>query len=195
MQDQDIEGVILAGGQATRMGGLDKGLVQLKSIALFEHVYRRLDKQVCRISINANRNLSCYQRSGLVVFPDVIGNYAGPLAGMLSGLIQAQTEWVFFAPCDTPFIPTDIVAKLWQEKGNCLAIYVNDGERAHPAIALLHRSLISAITTTLQQDKQKLLLFFNEINAASLWYPHPEHFININTLETCLKLEQAQNLL
>ena len=186
----DIEGVILAGGRASRMGGNDKGLVLLNGKPLYQYVQEALTPQVTRLSINANRNISMYQRSGLSVFPDVLNDYPGPLAGMLSGLQQSHHEWVVFAPCDVPFIPTDIVHHLWTYKADNKAAYIFDGNRAHPTIALLHRSLISPLMNYLERGERKLMIFLEQCEAQRVTYPKEECFINFNTYEECLRCEQ-----
>ena len=72
-------------------------------------------------------------------------DYPGPLAGMLSVMQQSYGEWFLFCPCDTPFIPSCLVERLVQRRGGAPVVWVHDGERDHPTIALINRSLISAL--------------------------------------------------
>lgn len=98
-----ISAVILAGGQAKRMGGADKGLQLLHGKPLFQHIYERLRTQVEQISINANRNHAEYSADGLMVFADRIAGFQGPLSGILTALERSETDFVLFVPCDCPF--------------------------------------------------------------------------------------------
>lgn len=109
---QDITGVVLAGGRATRMGGVDKGLQPFGGVALALHTLQRLQPQVGATLINANRNLSAYASFGVPVWPDSLADYAGPLAGFLTALEHCATPWLLTVPCDTPLFPTDLVARL-----------------------------------------------------------------------------------
>ncbi|AUQ41527.1 molybdenum cofactor guanylyltransferase MobA [Yersinia ruckeri] len=186
-----ITGIILAGGRATRMGGQDKGLINLGGKALFQRVANKLAPQVDSLLINANRNQSCYEQSGIPVFKDVTNDFSGPLAGMLAGLLTANTEWVVFAPCDVPDIPTDMVNHLWLGKKNALSAYVNDGERAHPTLALMHKSLAAQLSDYLASGERKLMFFLNQINAqAVIFNVAPHKFANLNTLEDCALWEK-----
>lgn len=97
--------VILAGGQARRMGGVDKGLQLFRNQPLFEHIYQRLQPQIADIAINANRNQQRYAQSGLPVFSDDLAGFQGPLSGILTALQRAQSNFVLFVPCDCPFSP------------------------------------------------------------------------------------------
>ena len=114
----EITGLVLAGGLARRMqdgrSDVDKGLVRFRGEAMVEHVLRRLAPQVDRLLINANRNQAEYRRYGHAVVADEIAGYAGPLAGLHAGLQTATTEWVVTVPCDSPFFPQDLVARLLQ---------------------------------------------------------------------------------
>ena len=109
---QDITGVVLAGGRATRMGGVDKGLQLFGGVPLALHTLQRLQPQVGSTLVNANRNLSVYAAFGAPVWPDSLADYAGPLAGFLTALEHCATPWLLTVPCDTPLFPTDLAARL-----------------------------------------------------------------------------------
>ena len=143
-QCQEIIGVVLAGGRATRMGGKDKGLQLLNNTPLWQHVADTLANQVSSMAISANRHVDIYQRSGYPVYQDKLVDYPGPLAGMLSVMQQSYGEWFLFCSCDTPFIPSCLVERLVQRCEGAPVVWVHDGERDHPTIALINRSLISA---------------------------------------------------
>lgn len=105
MQSEAITGVVLAGGRATRMGGVDKGLQLLNGRPLWRHVADSLEPQVGRLVISANRNLEYWHTSGYAVYRDTQADFPGPLAGMLAVMQQVDSPWFVFCPCDTPFIP------------------------------------------------------------------------------------------
>lgn len=106
MQSEAITGVVLAGGRATRMGGIDKGLQLLNGRPLWRHVAEALAPQVDELVISANRHLEQWRASGYPVFRDIQEGYQGPLAGMLAVMQQVASPWFVFCPCDTPFIPS-----------------------------------------------------------------------------------------
>ncbi len=111
-----ITGLVLAGGQGRRMGGVDKGLQALRGRPLVEHALERLRPQVGRLAINANRHLDAYRAYGLPVWPDAPAaeqeTFPGPLAGLLAGLDRCETPWLVTVPCDTPDFPLDVVERL-----------------------------------------------------------------------------------
>ncbi|NOZ36653.1 MAG: molybdenum cofactor guanylyltransferase, partial [Gammaproteobacteria bacterium] len=140
-----IIGIILAGGQARRMQGQDKGLIALQQKPLIQHVIERFQTQVTAIQINANRNLEHYQDFGFPVFHDANPDFQGPLSGMLQGLHQLETEaaeWIVCVPCDAPQLPPDLVIRLFQalRKKDLLAV-ADDGKWMQPTFCMLHRSL------------------------------------------------------
>ncbi|ENG6110436.1 molybdenum cofactor guanylyltransferase MobA [Serratia liquefaciens] len=183
---EEITGIILAGGRATRMGGEDKGLVPVAGIPLYEYVLARLRPQVGPIAINANRNQARYRESGLPIIGDLIPDFSGPLAGMLAGLKYATTEWVAFVPCDVPDFPATLIEKLWQQKGSAIAAYASDGQRAHPTLALLHTSLATPLEDYLARGERKLMLFLDAARAQQVEFKGQQSaFHNLNTLEDC----------
>lgn len=117
---QSITGVILAGGKGTRMGGQDKGLIPLLGKPLYRYIIERLQPQVGRLLINANRHHAEYAQSQLPVFSDLTTDFSGPLAGMQAALHQATTDWLLFVPCDVPEFPTDLAEKMFHEKVSIL---------------------------------------------------------------------------
>lgn len=160
-----ITGVILAGGRATRMGGHDKGLITLNGVALYQHALSRLRTQVDEVIISANRNQDVYAQSGCRIIGDVDTTFPGPLAGILSGLHASTSEWVVFVPCDVPAFPIDLVHRLWQARGEANAAYVTDGERSHPTLLLINKSLIEPLETYLHLGNRKLMLFMEQVRA------------------------------
>lgn len=165
-----ITGVILAGGRGSRMAGEDKGLLLWRKRPLYQHVLQRLQPQVNTVWINANRNIALYQRSGLPVISDTLAGYPGPLAGMLAALQQVKTAWVAFSSCDTPQLPENFVAHLWQHKGEAKAVWSRTEERDHPTLALLHRDLAPLLAQYLAQGDRKLLLFLQQAGGHSVLF-------------------------
>ncbi|MDX1498194.1 MAG: molybdenum cofactor guanylyltransferase, partial [Salinisphaeraceae bacterium] len=104
-----ITAYILAGGQGSRMGGADKGLLSLHGRPLVEHVIDRIQPQVDQLKIIANRNQATYKEHGLPVLADILPDYAGPLVGMLTGLTDCETDYALFVPADAPNLPHDLV--------------------------------------------------------------------------------------
>lgn len=187
-----ITGIILAGGQSSRMGGQDKGLLLLHGTPLYQHVLKRLAPQVERLCINANRHLSLYQQSGYPVFSDLPNQYAGPLAGILTGLKTITSDWAIFAPCDVPNLPHDLVTRLWEGKQAHLAAYASDGERDHPTLLLIHRDLAPMLEAYLEQGDRKLMLFLTRIDAVSVSFAdQPLAFQNLNTPDDLTRWQDA----
>ena len=114
MHIEAITAVILAGGRGSRRGGVDKGLQNFNGVPLALHTLLRLSPQVGDVMINANRNLAAYESFGVPVWPDAtsMGDYAGPLAGFMTGLERCETPYLLTVPCDTPLFPHDLVARL-----------------------------------------------------------------------------------
>lgn len=109
-----LTGVLLAGGQGTRMGGGDKGLLPLAGKPLIAHGIRRLRPQVAELLISANRCLEQYRAFGYRVLSDAPAwRFRGPLAGLLAAMETAATPYVVSAPCDAPRLPLDYAARLW----------------------------------------------------------------------------------
>jgi len=184
-------GVILAGGQGSRMGGLDKGLLMLQGEPLYQHVLRRFRPQVNIVLISANRNIDRYQASGCQVVTDLLPDYPGPLAGILSGLRSSETEWVAFCACDTPWIPNDFVARLWQQRNDAPAVWVKSSLRDHPSLALVNRALADDLEAWLLRGERRLMQFLHEHGGHAVALSDPESaFRNINTPDDLVNEEK-----
>ena len=181
-----ISAVILAGGQAKRMGGVDKGLQTLHGKPLFQFIYDRLHSQVEHISVNANRNQAIYAVAGLPVFGDNIEGFQGPLSGILTALERSETDFVLFVPCDSPFFPDNLLEKLKSAvvfHGVSIA-YVHDGEREHPTFCLMARSLKEQLAAYLAAGDRRMLQFMRQNGAVSVDFSENKAaFTNINTLD------------
>jgi molybdopterin-guanine dinucleotide biosynthesis protein A len=188
---QAISGIILAGGKGRRMDGLDKGMVEFRNMPLIEHVLHRIAPQVDALMINANRNFDFYAASGLPVVPDERLDFAGPLAGIEASLSKAPTPLALIVPCDTPFLPTDLVTRMIDvmHKEQADVVIPDDGEREQPLICLMKTSLKESISRVLDANSPKVRdwLALQNLAWADFSDQH-EAFANINDAETLEKL-------
>src|SRR5258705_10399844 len=153
-----ITGVILAGGQGSRMGGVDKGLQDFRGKPMAAHAIERLAPQVDELLINGNRNPEAYARFGHRVIADEIEGFAGPLAGFERGLAHASGDLVVTVPCDSPFLPADLVARLraaLEREGADLAV-AKTGDQAHPGFSLMKRGVHESLRAFLSSGQRKI---------------------------------------
>ncbi|MBK9019285.1 MAG: molybdenum cofactor guanylyltransferase [Sulfuritalea sp.] len=180
-----ITGVILAGGAGRRMGGIDKGLQELDGQPLVQRVLVRLAPQVDSVLISANRNLERYAGFGCPVLGDTIPGYAGPLAGLQAALSRAATPLLVSAPCDSPFLPTDLVARLRAalDANHADLAVARAGDRVHRAFCLLRRELLPGLDRFLAGGERKVGLWHASLNLAEVSFDdEADAFDNINTL-------------
>jgi len=194
-----ISAIILAGGKATRMGGLDKGQVLFQLKPLITHVISRLIPQVDEIIINANRKIAAYQALGCQVLQDEIADFAGPLAGIQLGLKYASSEYVLTAPCDSPLLPLDLASRLQAAlvaRDADIAIVTSDGN-THPVFCLCKKSVLPALNDYLNHGGRKVREWQQSLNHVYVDFSdHAEAFTNLNTLQDLTDLEaKLQNLL
>lgn len=192
-------GVILAGGQATRMGGGDKGRLRVGGSSIFDHVINRLEPQVASLAINANGDASRFADLGLTVLPDSIEGNAGPLAGVLAGLDWAAAQnasHIVTAAADTPFFPCDLVPKLLaaaedQDKPIALARTANGRQ---PTFGLWPVALREDLRQVLRGGLRKVVLWTDMHGTAFADFPTGrfDPFFNVNTPED---LAEAERLL
>lgn len=197
----DITGVILAGGRGSRMGGVDKGLQNFNGVPLALATLMRLAPQVGTVMINANRNLGAYESFGVPVWPDVLPDYAGPLAGFLTALERCETPWLVTVPCDTPLFPVDLVARLAQAaeaEGADLAMAAareEDGQlRTQPVFSLMRVELLESLVKFTHEGGRKIdkwtALHSTAIVPFDAPGDPPRAFFNANTLAELHDLEQ-----
>jgi molybdenum cofactor guanylyltransferase len=198
----DITGVILAGGRGTRMGGVDKGLQNFNGMPMALHTLLRLSPQVGEVMINANRNLAAYEAFGVPVWPDVLADYAGPLAGFLTALERCETPWLVTVPCDTPLFPQDLVARLAQaaqEQDVQLAMAAareQDGQmHIQPVFCLLRVDLLESLVRFTQAGRRKVDAWTAQHRTAVVPFDQPQDdpraFFNANTLAELHLLERS----
>ncbi|MBI3524124.1 MAG: molybdenum cofactor guanylyltransferase MobA [Betaproteobacteria bacterium] len=190
-RNDSITGLILAGGLAQRMGGADKGLRLLRGKPLAAHAIERLAPQVATLLINANRNPEAYAAFGYPVIADVIAGYAGPLAGLHAGLSRCATPLLATAPCDSPFLPLDLVARLHAvltTTGAQLAV-AHSADRTQPVFALYRRELLEYLNAFMADGGRKINAWHATLKIAEVSFPDAAAFANINTPEELEKLE------
>lgn len=181
-----ITGVILAGGQGTRMGGVDKGLQLLDGKALVSHVTERLAPQVNQLMINANRNEITYTAFGYPVFADRITGFAGPLAGLHAALSAADTPLVLTAPCDSPGLPLDLASRLHGAlaAGHANLAIAMAGGRLHPVFCLCRRSLLAELEAYLLGGGRRVAAWCADMGAIEVDFSdQKDAFGNFNTLD------------
>jgi molybdenum cofactor guanylyltransferase len=159
-----VTGVILAGGQSRRMGGGDKGLLELAGKTMLAHVVCRLRPQVGRVILNANGDPGRLAALDLPVVPDTIGGFVGPLAGVLAGMRWSAANapgarWVVTAAADAPLLPSDLVARLMEAadgRPDAIALAQSHGE-LHPVIGLWPVALAGDLEEQLRKGVRKVL--------------------------------------
>lgn len=178
-----VTALILAGGKARRLSGVDKGLIPLGKRHLIEYVIERLRPQVGTILINANRHPEPYRQFGYPVIADSLPDFAGPLAGMLAGLQSLEGDWLLTVPCDNPWLPADLLAKLAQGAANqaCPLAVAQGAGRLQPVYALLHRSLTDSLHDALGRGQNKVEDWVNRQTHCVVDFVDARAFENINT--------------
>ena len=180
----DVTGLVLAGGMGRRMGGVDKGLVLLDGRPLAAHVIERLTPQVGAIVINANQNLERYAALGYPVVSDTIAGFAGPLAGLHAGLSAAGTPFVATSPCDSPFLPLDLVARLAKglEAASAQLAVAHTFAQPHPVFALVSASVLPHLAAFIAGGGRKIDAWYSTLRVAAVQFDDCEAaFRNINT--------------
>ena len=179
-----VSGIILAGGLGRRMGGVDKGLQPLRGKAMVEHVLARLAPQVDDIVINANQNHERYAAFGYRVVADEIAGFAGPLAGLHAGLGAIAHPIAVTVPCDSPFLPVDLVARLHAALGDNDLAVAKTGEQPHPVFALVRRAVAGNLETFLKSGGRKIDGWYASLKVVEVLFDdEADAFRNINTLE------------
>ena len=192
MTSAEITGVVLAGGQGSRMGGVDKGLQEFRGKPMVAHVLERLAPQVGTILVNANRNVDEYARFGHRVIADEIAGFAGPLAGFERGLAHATTPLVATVPCDSPFLPADLIARLHAglDGSNAQLAVAKTGEQAHPVFTLMRRDVHGSLRDFLASGQRKIDRWYASLAVVEVAFDdQADAFMNINTREELASLE------
>ena len=184
IQKADVTGIVLAGGQGRRMGSVDKGLVEFGDRPLVAHVIARLAPQVDALLINANRNVERYEAFGYRVVPDAIPDYAGPLAGLHAGMTAATTSYVVTSPCDSPFLPNDLVSRLASafDRSSLDLAVARTFTQPHPVFSLARRALLPHLDAFLHGGGRKIDAWYATLRVAEVAFDDKaDAFRNINT--------------
>ena len=194
MPSKKITGVILAGGLGRRMGGVNKGLQLLNGKTLALHVAERLAPQIDELLINVNQNIEQYAAFGYRIVADQIPDFAGPLAGLHAALSAAAHPLIATAPCDSPFLPADLVSRLFS------ALTATDAdlavartfEQPHPVFCLCKRDVLPHLTEFLAGGGRKFDRWYATLNVVEVAFDdEAEAFENINTREELGRFETS----
>lgn len=192
-----ISGLVLAGGRGSRMGNVDKGLQRFCGATLVEHALARLRPQVGPLAISANRNLDTYRAFGVMVLPDDIADYPGPLAGLEAGMRQCATPFLLTVPCDSPFLPPDLATRL------AAALEENDADVAcavtreagqpvqpHPVFCLVRVSRLPELSAYLAAGGRRVGEWHRGLKSVEVLFEDGDAFRNINTLDELRALDR-----
>lgn len=181
-----ISAIILSGGRATRMKGLDKGLVLLQNKPLIQHVIERLTPQVDEIIINANREIAAYKKFGLKILQDGHEGYIGPLAGFSLGLSQARHDYLLTVPCDSPLLPRDLVQRLMAGllAHNAEIAVVSCEGNAHPVFSLCQKKVLPSLIDYIAHGERRVSAWQKSQRYIEVDFSDcADAFVNLNTLE------------
>ncbi len=204
-----ITAVVLAGGRGSRMGGVDKGLQNFRGMPLVMHALMRLQMQegalIGESMVNANRNLSAYESMGVSVWPDASPDeFAGPLAGFLTGLERCESPLLLTVPCDTPLFPLDLAQRLMQalDEGDADIAVASAPERdpagqmrtrPQPVFCLAKADLMESLVVFMQNGGRKIDAWTAQHKVAHASFDAAgddlNAFANVNTLQELQALE------
>ena len=196
-----IAGLILAGGQATRMGGVDKGLLSLNKQPMVQKIAAQLRVQVDALWLSVNRNFAQYHAFGYPVLVDEFEwTGLGPLSGIasLAALLPMEYTHIQILPCDTPNLPNDLTAKLLHRLSaaqsvnpSVQAVYPKTAGTAHHACALVMRSQLAQAALCLTRGQRSLHHWLSLANAAPCDDFEAHQFINLNETHQWMMFMQA----
>ncbi len=192
---EQVTGIVLAGGQGRRMGGVDKGLIVLDGRPMVAHVLERLVPQVGDVLINANQNAERYAAFGHPVVADAIAGFAGPLAGLHAGLERATREFAVTVPCDSPFLPADLVRRLGaalSEREAQLAV-AKTFDQPHPVFCLVRRDVLPHLAAFLEAGGRKIDAWYATLAVVEVAFDDESAaFRNINTADELASARAAR---
>ena len=187
-----ITGLILAGGRGSRMGSVDKGLQRFMGKPMIAHVLERLAPQVDEVLINANRNLDDYAAFGHRVIADTIDGFAGPLAGLHTGMSHASHSLIATVPCDSPFLPNDLIKRLTNAMtgDNADLAVAKTFDQPHPVFCLTKSSLAPHLQAFLDSGQRKIDKWYATLHVVEVQFDDEEAaFSNINTVDELKSFE------
>ncbi|GJL83202.1 MAG: molybdenum cofactor guanylyltransferase [marine bacterium B5-7] len=180
----DVTALVLCGGRARRLGGVDKGLHPVLGRPLVEYVIERIEPQVMTLILNANRNIPYYENYGYRVVGDRNRDFDGPLAGVLAGLRSCRTDWLVSVPCDAPCVARDLVVKLLDaaQMQDAEIACAFDGTRLQPTFSLYRTTLTAPLAEYLDQGERKIDRFFERRRfVKSDFSGQSGDFVNLNS--------------
>lgn len=181
-----VSAIILAGGRATRMNGLDKGLIRLDKKPLVQHVIERITPQVEELLLNANREFAQYEKFNLPILQDDHPDFIGPLAGFSLGLKYSKHDYLLTLPCDSPLIPDDLVTRLMNtliEQDADIAV-TKSGGFIHPVFCLMKKSVLPSLTIYLKQGERRVSAWQKSQKYTEVDFNDcDDAFVNVNTFE------------
>jgi molybdopterin-guanine dinucleotide biosynthesis protein A len=193
-------GLVLAGGLARRMGGGDKALIEIGGVAILDRVLERLRPACTGIILNANGDPARFARYGLLVIPDSVPDFAGPLAGILAGLDWAAAHapdiaWIVSIPGDCPFLPHDLVPRLHvaREKAGTPLACARSGDWRHPVVGLWPVALREDLRHALIEEGLRKIEVWTARHGVAVaeWPAKPlDPFFNVNTPEDAAEAER-----
>lgn len=194
-----VSALILAGGLGKRMShqgqGTDKGLTHFRGRPMVAHVIDRIVPQIAGdLIINCNQNLDAYKAlasTQSILVADSIEGFAGPLAGLEAGLAATRTEWLVTAPCDTPFLPLNLVEQfLVNANAKQVDLLVaRDPQQTHPVFMMVHQSVLSNLRAYLSSGERKVDRWYRGLKHTEVLFSDAQNFANINTLAELRRLE------
>ncbi|QWD84870.1 molybdenum cofactor guanylyltransferase [Polynucleobacter asymbioticus] len=197
---EQITGLILAGGRAQRMGGIDKGLIPFHGKALIESAISRLKPQVSTILINANRSITKYSHYGYPVLMDETPDFSGPLAGFSVGLKHCKTPYLLTSPCDSPLLPIDLAIRMATqlEDHDLELVFASSKEDdgkiwSQPVFCLMKSGLKNSLDAFLSKGDLKIDRWFKELRSGTVVFENPQAFANVNTPEELAALEKVSS--
>ena len=188
----DITGLVLAGGLGRRMGGEDKGFVELAGRPMVAHVVDALRPQVGPLLISANRNLDRYATFGDAVVADSLPGYLGPLAGILSALQRTTTDFLVTVPCDAPLVAPDLVRRLHEAcvAGAADVAVATDGARRQPVFLLLRTGIAPSLASYVAGGGRKVDAWLDTLRLAEAGFgDEPDTFVNVNDPDERRRIE------
>jgi molybdopterin molybdotransferase len=205
LSDNDVSGLVFAGGRGSRMGNVDKGLQPFRGATLAAHVLQRFAPQVARVTISANRNHDAYAALGAPVLPDELPGFEGPLAGLQAGLRRCATPLLATVPCDSPFLPDDLVQRLRealaaQDADLALAVTMEADEsgaaykQPHPVFALMKKDVLPRLEAYLADGGRRMDGWHDGLKVAEVLFSDAAAFRNINTPDELRREDRAQRL-
>lgn len=188
IRKETVTGLIFAGGRATRMGGVNKALVELKGRPLIAWVADCLRTQTSCIVISANRTPEAFRMYSPEVVPDRAEGFPGPLAALDAVADVIRTEWVLTAPCDAPWLPRDLVSrfseaqqKAFEEGRDPDAFVAETSGHYQSAVACLRAKCLEHARASIEADERRLRFWYRTLGAEAVPFPDESAFANLNT--------------